>query len=145
MASLVGDINVGKVQTLLILGGNPAYNAPTDLDFAAALAKVPTSLHLGLYRNETSRPATWHIPQAHFLESWGDVVSGDSSAAYSVVQPMIEPLHGGKSAVEVLALILGAEAARSDSIVRKTFQERPFDPRGIGTSNGSRPFAMVFS
>ncbi|NOX56761.1 MAG: TAT-variant-translocated molybdopterin oxidoreductase, partial [Planctomycetes bacterium] len=62
----------GKVTTLLILGGNPVYDAPADLDFAAALEKVATSIHCSLYRNETSLLCDWHVPQAHFLESWSD-------------------------------------------------------------------------
>ncbi len=72
LKSLVTEMNEGKIATLLILGGNPVYNAPADIDFAQALKKVPASIHLSLYRNETSLMCTWHLPQAHFLESWGD-------------------------------------------------------------------------
>ena len=130
IVALVADIRSGKVETLLVLGGNPAYNAPADLGFGEALATVPTQIHLGLYRNETSRLCGWHIPQAHFLESWGDELDLFVSYATStsVVQRLIEPLYGGKSAIELLALLLGTEAATSEAYVRETFRERCLNP-----------------
>jgi molybdopterin-containing oxidoreductase family iron-sulfur binding subunit len=121
IASLAADVNAGEVQTLLILGGNPAYNAPADLRLSGALAKVPSAIQLSLYRNETARLCAWHIPQAHFLEAWGDWHYGNW-LEYSVAQPLIEPLYAGKSAIELLALLLGTEAARSDALVRETFK-----------------------
>ncbi len=108
------------MQTLLILGGNPAYNAPVDLDFGGKLAKAPTTIRLSLFRDETSRLCGWHIPQAHFLEAWGDAYDA-CLGTESLAQPLIEPLHGGKSAIELLALVLGTEAASSESLVRQTF------------------------
>ncbi len=111
LKSLVADMNGGKIETLLILGGNPVYNTPADIDFAGALKKVPTSIHLGLFRNETSRQCTWHLPQAHFLESWGDARAFDGS--YNIAQPMIEPLHDGRSAIEFMAMILGEPATKT--------------------------------
>ncbi|MGA2061348.1 MAG: 4Fe-4S dicluster domain-containing protein, partial [Thermoguttaceae bacterium] len=105
LKSLVADMNGDKIETILILGGNPVYNSPADIDFAEALKKVPTSVHLSLYRNETSGECAWHLPQAHFLETWGDARAYDGS--YNIAQPMIKPLHSGRSAIEVLAVILG--------------------------------------
>ena len=96
---------------MLILGGNPVYNCPADINFAEALEKVPTSIHLSLYRNETSLQCSWHLPQAHFLESWGDARAYDGD--YCIIQPMIEPLHGGRSAIEVLEMILGGASKTS--------------------------------
>ena len=90
--SLVAEMNAGKVDTLLILGGNPVYNAPGDLKFAEALKKVATSIHLSRYRDETSLESTWHLPEAHFLEAWGDARSYDGT--YSVVQPLIDSALG---------------------------------------------------
>ena len=95
IAALAAAMQAGSVDTLLILGGNPAYDAPADVDWAGGLTKVPTSIHVGLYRNETGRLCQWHVPQAHFLESWGDARSFDGT--YSVVQPTIAPLHGGRT------------------------------------------------
>ncbi len=109
----------GQVDTLLVLGGNPVYNAPADVEFAEALEKVATSIHLSLYCDETSRRCTWHLPEAHFLEAWGDARSWDGT--YSVAQPLIRPLHGGRSAIEVLAAVLGTPQSNGQSLVRKTF------------------------
>ena len=137
LAQLAADIHSGKVRTLLMLGGNAAYDAPVDLDFTGALAKVPTSIHLGLYRNETSRLCTWHIPQSHFLEAWGDALvelprvrAASRTAVFSAIQPLIEPLHSGKSALDLLALIVGVEAASGDAYVRKTFSTMVGDDDG---------------
>ena len=120
ITALATAMQSGNVQTLLILGGNPAFDAPADVDFAGALAKVPTSIHVGVYRNETARLCTWHVPQAHFLESWGDVRSFDGT--YSVVQPTIAPLHGGRTWIEVLARLLGETLPKPDELVKATFQ-----------------------
>ena len=122
---LIGQMHSGEVGTLLILGGNPVYNAPVDFDFREALGRVGTSIHLSLYRDETSRLCTWHLPQSHFLESWGDALGYDG--LYRVIQPTIEPLYGGKSAIEVLAMILGEEAGSGGELVKAEFLRR-FQP-----------------
>lgn len=117
--NLVQDIQAGQVDTLLILGGNPAYDAPGDVPFAETLVRVPTSIHLGLYRNETSLCCAWHLPQAHFLESWGDARAYDGT--YTLIQPLIEPLWGGKSEIELLGVLLG-EQAGALPLVQATFR-----------------------
>ncbi len=110
LSSLAAEIRQAKVETLVVLGGNPVYNAPADLQFASLYPKIATRIHLGLYRDETGRESTWHVPQAHFLESWGDVRSFDGT--YCIVQPLIEPLWGGKSSLELVAFFLGDDARR---------------------------------
>ena len=90
-------------RSALILGGNPVYTAPADLQFADALAKVQLRVHLSLHDDETSALCHWHIPEAHFLEAWSDARAFDGTA--SIVQPLIAPLYGGKSAHEVLAAL----------------------------------------
>ena len=85
----------GTVQTLVVLGGNPVFDAPADLDFAAAMAKVPHSIALGHSVDETSSKAEWHVPRAHYLESWGDARA--VGGMLSVVQPLILPLFGGRT------------------------------------------------
>jgi molybdopterin-containing oxidoreductase family iron-sulfur binding subunit len=120
LASLVSAMNAGTVQTLLILGGNPVFDAPVDLDFAAALAKVPHSIALGHSVDETSARAEWHIPRAHYLESWGDARA--VGGTISVVQPLILPLFGGKSAIEVLGLLVGGKDRPGYEIVRETWK-----------------------
>jgi molybdopterin-containing oxidoreductase family iron-sulfur binding subunit len=105
LASLVSAMNAGAVKTLVVLGGNPVFDAPADLDFASAMAKVPQTIALGHSVDETSDKATWHIPRAHYLESWGDARA--IGGALSVVQPLILPLFGGRSPIEVLAMMAG--------------------------------------
>jgi len=103
LRELVGEMNAGTVELLLILGGNPIYTAPSDLDFDIAMAKVPLRVHLGLYEDETSAACDWHVPEAHYLEAWSDVRADDGTV--TIVQPMIAPLYGGKSAHEVISAL----------------------------------------
>ena len=62
----------GRVELLVVLGSNPVYTAPVDFDFTKQLERVPLRVHLGLYQDETARNCHWHLPEAHFLEAWGD-------------------------------------------------------------------------
>ena len=119
LRALVQDMTAGRLDTLVILGGNPVHDAPADLGFADALAKVPTSVHLAQRMDETSRRCTWHVPQAHDLEAWGDARAWDGT--YTVAQPLIEPLYGGKTALELLASLLGETLARGHDLVRRSF------------------------
>jgi len=128
MGELAADIRAGKVTTLLILGGNPAYDAPADLGFKELLPKVPFSVRLGLYEDETSALCHWHIPQAHDLESWGDARGYDGTV--TVIQPLIAPLYSGKSDQDFLALLNGQSAKPSHDIVHDYWQaQRPNVPR----------------
>jgi molybdopterin-containing oxidoreductase family iron-sulfur binding subunit len=120
IGQLVRRIGLGDLETLIVLGGNPVYDAPVDLDFAGAFSRVATRVHLSLDDNETSRAATWHLPRAHFLEAWGDARSHDGT--YSIVQPLIEPLWDGRSKIEVLAGLTGSESSGYD-LVRETARE----------------------
>ena len=121
---LVADMNAGQVQALLMLDGvNPVYTAPADLPFLAALEKVPLRIHHGLFQDETSDHCQWHIPAAHELEAWGDARAFDGTV--SIIQPLIEPLYGGKTAGEVIAALLGNQAdATSYDLVRAFWQPR---------------------
>ena len=102
---LVADMNAGQVQTLLIIGGNPVYNAPADLSFEKALDKVNLRLRLGLYNDETSYRCHWFVPQTHYLESWSDDRAYDGTAG--IIQPLIAPLYENRSPHEVLGALLG--------------------------------------
>ena len=117
---LAKDMVAGKVSTLVMLGGNPVYDAPADLDFAGALAKVGTSIHVSEYQDETSKLTTWHIPRAHFLEAWGDARTWDGTI--SVAQPLIAPIYGGLSPIEVLSLLLGDEKS-GQALVQDTLSQ----------------------
>ncbi len=122
IGELVQRLRAGEIQALVILGGNPVYDAPAELDFAAALDKAPLRLHLSHYANETSQRCTWHLPRAHYLESWGDGRAWDGTV--SLVQPLIEPLYDGRTPIELLALLSGDSLTRGYDIVRRTFQEQ---------------------
>ncbi|MBM3980116.1 MAG: 4Fe-4S dicluster domain-containing protein [Planctomycetes bacterium] len=145
---LVADMAAGKVGTLLVVGGNPAMNAPTDLKFADELVKVSKKIRLGLFHDHTSEKCDWHLPLAHVLEGWGDTEASDGSLC--CVQPLIAPLNsgktgsddmapparGGRTVLEVLALLtqtgadgkpVGAFSAAQKAaygFVRKAFSER---------------------
>jgi molybdopterin-containing oxidoreductase family iron-sulfur binding subunit len=103
LPTLVKEMADKKVDTLLILGGNPAYAAPADLDFAGAINTVGFRVHLGAQVDETAVLCEWHINEAHYLETWGDGRGHDGTAA--IQQPLIAPLNGGKCAIEFVAAI----------------------------------------
>jgi molybdopterin-containing oxidoreductase family iron-sulfur binding subunit len=124
ISKLVERLNSGKVSTLVIVGGNPVYNAPADLDFAAAAKKAKEVIRLAAYEDETTAVATWQYPAAHYLESWGDVRTGDGTL--TAVQPLIEPLFNGVRELEFLARIGGLETTKAYDIVRATFQAEVF-------------------
>src|SRR5476649_2477505 len=100
---------------------NPAYTAPVDLAFAAAISKVQLRAHLSLYSDETSALCQWQIPEAHFLEAWSDARGYDGTA--SIVQPLIAPLYGGKSAHEVLAAMSERPERSGHDLVREHWQD----------------------
>jgi len=101
LAALVGEMQAGAVEVLVVLGANPAYAAPADLKVAEALDKVPLRIHHGLYLDETAERCHWHLPASHGLESWGDLRAADGTV--SIVQPLIAPLYNTLSEIEVLA------------------------------------------
>ncbi|HTH53154.1 MAG TPA: TAT-variant-translocated molybdopterin oxidoreductase [Edaphobacter sp.] len=104
LKALVADMNAGKVKWLVMLGVNPVYSAPADLNFTDALAKVPTTVHLGSHVDETGSITTWHINKANYLESWSDARAYDGTL--TIIQPMIDPMYGGKSAHDIFQTVL---------------------------------------
>ena len=121
---LVADMRAGKVDLLVILGGNPVYDAPGDLNFADALtnSKIPLRVHHGLYQNETAELCHWHVNQTHELESWGDARAYDGTV--SIIQPLIAPLYNGKSAIEFVALLSGQSDATGYDLTRAYWQKQ---------------------
>ncbi|HTD17771.1 MAG TPA: 4Fe-4S dicluster domain-containing protein, partial [Chthoniobacterales bacterium] len=101
LRELAADAKSHAIKTLFILSGNPVYNAPADLDWSGVQRSIPEVTRLGYHFDETSSSANWHIPEAHFLESWGDQRALDGT--YLPIQPMIQPLFGGLSQIEILA------------------------------------------
>ena len=122
LTDLVRGMESGAVDTLLILGGNPAFTAPVDLGFEAALRKVAFSVSLADEPNETSAAATWHIPEAHPFEAWGDARAFDGSVAIQQAQAL--PLYGGRSQNEMLAIFNGDYYPDGYSMLRRAWQDR---------------------
>ncbi len=114
--TLAADMAGGKVSALFILGVNPVYSAAVDLEFTAALTKVPFTAHLSQQQDETSLRTLWHIPATHYLESWGDARAYDGTV--TIQQPLIEPLYQGKSALEVISLLRGTSTGSDYDRVR---------------------------
>jgi molybdopterin-containing oxidoreductase family iron-sulfur binding subunit len=117
LAELAADMKGGKVEVLLVLGSNPVYTAPADLDFAAAMDKVKLRVHLGLYEDETAVRCHWHVPQAHPLEAWSDARAFDGTA--TIMQPLIAPLYeSARSPHEVLAALTNRPDRKGHEIVK---------------------------
>jgi MoCo/4Fe-4S cofactor protein with predicted Tat translocation signal len=121
---LVEDIRGGKVDLLLILGGNPVYDAPAELEFASALKSnaVALKVYLGTHSNETAELCHWHVAEAHYLEAWSDARAYDGTV--SIVQPLIEPLYGGKSAHEIIAILSGQTGVSGHDLVQGYWQKQ---------------------
>jgi MoCo/4Fe-4S cofactor protein with predicted Tat translocation signal len=120
--SLVADLSGGKVDWLVILNSNPVYSSPVDLGFNDDLIrKAQVVAHLGSHYDETGHLVHWHIPAAHFLESWSDARAYDGTV--SVVQPLIEPLYGGKTSHDVFQALLDEPQLSAYEAVRVTQRE----------------------
>ena len=128
LKGLVADLNAGKVDWLVILKANPIYDAPADLEFASAFDKAKIVAHLGSHLDETGQISHWHIPAAHYLESWSDAQAYDGTV--SIVQPMIDPLYGGKTAHDVFQVLLSEPGLSAYEAVRETW-------RAMLSTNGS--------
>ncbi len=104
----------GAADTLIILGGNPAYH----LNWSPK-QKPKIVVRLGCYEDETAEMSDWHFPLAHYLESWGDATTSDGTLV--PIQPLIQPLFGGLTELEFLARIAGESQTNPYDIVRATF------------------------
>ncbi len=119
LGQLVEAIRAGAVKTLFILGGNPAYNAPANFALRNLLTHVPEVVRVGMFEDETSAVSEWHVPAAHYLEAWGDARTFDGT--YTPIQPMILPLWGGVSELEILARLGGNAQPSGLDLVRQTY------------------------
>lgn len=122
LPQLTESLRAAQIQTLIILGGNPVYAAPADLNFAEALKQATTTLHLSYYPDETSRLCTWHVPRSHNLEAWGDLRAADGTV--SIRQPLIAPLFESLSEIEFVAHVVAAKSERGYDLVKNTWQTR---------------------
>jgi molybdopterin-containing oxidoreductase family iron-sulfur binding subunit len=122
LADLVKDLNAGTVDTLLIMGANPVYSAPADLNFKEAIKKAKWRAHHGLYRDETAEYCQWHVPATHYLETWGDIKAHDGSV--SLIQPLIAPLYNNKSEYEFIGAFAENPNETGYNIVRGFWQSK---------------------
>ncbi|HXQ26524.1 MAG TPA: TAT-variant-translocated molybdopterin oxidoreductase [Candidatus Acidoferrales bacterium] len=132
LRDLVNDLNAGRVEILVIIDGNPVYDAPADFNFADALQNAKLRVHSGLYKDETAELCHWHAPAAHFLESWSDARAFDGTVG--IVQPLIAPLYDGHTAHEVLAAFSGDSGKSGHDLVRGYWQsQRPEKDKAFET------------
>ncbi len=129
LKALANDLAARKVETLVIVGANPAYDAPGDLELEDLVATAPFSVHLGLHGDETAMRCRWRLPMSHPLESWSDLRAFEGTA--SIVQPLIRPLYDSRTAHELLALLIGEVSPSSYGIVQSNWRDR----------SGSKDFA----
>ncbi|MEO7650928.1 MAG: TAT-variant-translocated molybdopterin oxidoreductase, partial [Bryobacteraceae bacterium] len=122
LRELVRDMDAGAVELLVVAGANPVYNAPVDIQFRAAMQKAKTRIHLGLYNDETSELCHWHIPEAHYLETWSDGRAYDGTI--TIMQPLIAPLYKGKSVHELFAAFTELPERTSYDIVKGYWQQK---------------------
>jgi MoCo/4Fe-4S cofactor protein with predicted Tat translocation signal len=120
LKGLVADLNAGKVDWLILLNSNPVYDMPGEFDFGNAINRAKIIAHLGPNVDETGQIAHWHIPAAHYLEFWSDARAYDGTV--SVVQPLIDPLYGGRSAHDVFQTLLDDPKLSSYEAVRTTWR-----------------------
>src|SRR5215510_5788401 len=126
ITDLFNDLNAGKVELLVIIGANPVYNAPIfhkGQKFLDAMNKAPMRIHMGLFNDETAANCQWHVPESHYLESWGDARAYDGSV--SIIQPLIQPLYNSKSPDELLAALLDQGGKSGYDIVRDYWRAQP--------------------
>ena len=128
LRDLVSDMRAGNVDLLVIMGGNPVYDAPADLGFGDCVknSKAGLRIYLGLYQNETADLCHWNVNEAHYLEAWSDGRAYDGTV--SLVQPLIAPLYAGKSAHEMLSALTGVSDASGYDIVRGYWQKQQAGP-----------------
>jgi MoCo/4Fe-4S cofactor protein with predicted Tat translocation signal len=124
LRDLANDLDDGKVTLIIILGGNPVYDAPVDIDFGHKLLKANMRVHSGLYYDETGELCNWHVPAAHYLESWGDARAYDGTIG--IGQPLIAPLYDGHSPHEILATLTGDAGKSGHDLVQNYWKgQRP--------------------
>jgi MoCo/4Fe-4S cofactor protein with predicted Tat translocation signal len=140
LRTLVSEIDAGAVDILVIVGGNPVYTSPADLKLdAARMKKVALAVHLSQYDDETSELCHWHIPETHYLETWGDARAYDGTL--TIQQPLITPLYNGKSAYELLAAFTDNPDRRGYDIVRQYWMTQGRGALMAGASAAANPAA----
>ncbi len=142
LRELIADIDSGRVKMLVVLGGNPVYNTPSDLKLnIERMQKVPLRVHLGMHVDETAEVSTWHIPAKHYLEMWSDARAYDGTA--TLIQPLIQPLYGGKSAHELVQLAFRENFEKKElDIVKGFWQTQTITPAASAPAASAVPQAQ---
>ena len=122
LRELASDLDSGSVDLLMIIGGNPAFNAPADLYFKDKINKAKVRARIGLYEDETSDLCQWHVSEAHPLEYWSDGRAYDGTV--TIMQPLIAPLYDGKSPHEIAAIFTDSPVQSSYESVRGYWQKQ---------------------
>ncbi|HET8938508.1 MAG TPA: 4Fe-4S dicluster domain-containing protein, partial [Polyangiales bacterium] len=122
LPALVQELQAGAVDTLLMIGVNPVYDAPPELAIARALSRVKHSIYAGLYENETAMECAWFAPLSHPFESWGDGRAYDGTLSF--VQPLIRPLYATRTATELLSLLAAQPQVGDRARLRVAFGQR---------------------
>ncbi|MBV9084376.1 MAG: 4Fe-4S dicluster domain-containing protein, partial [Acidobacteriaceae bacterium] len=117
---LTSDLNGGHVEVLVMIGVNPVYSTPASLNFKDAIRKARLVVTLGQRFDETAMFSHWHVPEAHYLETWSDSRAFDGTV--TIQQPLIQPLYNGKSAHEIVTILLGKPDQTSHDIVKAYWQ-----------------------
>ncbi len=120
---LAQAMDAGRVEVLVVLGGNPVYDAPGDLGFEASYRdKVPFRVHLGTHFDETARLSQWHLPMSHSLETWADTRAYDGTLSFS--QPLIAPIYDSRCPLEVVPMLLGQYEEKASKVLRAHYQKQ---------------------
>lgn len=122
VSGLSDALKKGEIDTLIIIGSNPVYDAPRHLSLGELIKKAKVSIHLGQHRDETGELCAWHVPETHFLEHFADSRAYDGTV--SIIQPLIKPLHNARSSVQVLASLAGMSDIKNLDLVKDTFKNR---------------------
>jgi Fe-S-cluster-containing dehydrogenase component/anaerobic selenocysteine-containing dehydrogenase len=120
LRGMISQIESGQLETLILIAVNPVYDTPGDLALAELIGKIPFTVQMAPYRDETAAHCTWHLPMTHVLESWSDIRAFDGTA--SIVQPLIQPLYDSRDAHQLLAMLRGEIGASALDIVRGHWQ-----------------------
>ena len=139
LRALAQELNSGAVSTLVVIGANPAYDAPPGFGLAEAIGRVPFSLHAGFYDDETSVLCRWRLPLAHPLESWSDARALDGTA--SLVQPMVAPLYGGRPDHALIGAMAADGEGEPDKAVERTWAEQAGAEQAGAEQAGADPDA----
>ena len=120
IAALTQAIGTGRVDTLLVVDANPAYDAPGGLDLAELLLQVKLRIHAGVYVDETALLSDWHLPLQHVLEAWSDARAADGTITLG--QPTISPLYDSRTPGEIVSMLMDGAPRDAQDIVRSHYQ-----------------------